>query len=113
MFVATSVSLPKSVGIQQFAMKPSSRQTQRFTPRAPAAFIFQKERNTSDASDATKRRHDEDSSSNAVNTRAADSQHSSKNTEKTRAIPKAIEGTNLFSMDDDFSFLTVEDLLTA
>ncbi|KAG7674640.1 hypothetical protein NADE_008402 [Nannochloris sp. 'desiccata'] len=114
MLVATSINLPKSGSIQQSTLKPSSRKTQRFASIVPCAFIGQNQSNASDTSETTKLRRAGDSS-HAMTTAAEKKhqQHSSKASEKSRVAPKAIEGTNLFSMDDDYAYITVEDLLTA
>jgi hypothetical protein len=114
MFVATSLNVPASGSIQRFALKPSSLKTQRLAPSAPCAFIGQKNRNASNTSNPTKRGQGEDSALTNARMASADNKRSTtKDSEKKRAAPRAVEGTNLFSMDDDYSFLTVEDLLTA
>jgi hypothetical protein len=119
MFVATSLTVPTSGSIPKFTLKQSSHKTpQRAASIAPCAFIFQKQTNASNTSDATLRQSDNNTMSSHAMTAAAASdhkQHSSpkRDSETSRATRKAIEGTNLFSMDDDYSWITVEDLLTA
>ena len=113
MFVATSTSLFTSGSIQQCNLKPSSRlRTQRRS--ATVAFISQNQSNTSHTSDTTNLRRGGDSSrTTAEEKRQQHSTGQKKSSEKSRVTAKAVEGTNLFSMDDDYSFITVEDLLTA
>jgi len=112
MFAATSMNLLKSGSIQQSPLKPDCRKTSRISPVAPCAFVNQKHSNASNTSDTTNLRRGGDSS-RAMTAAEKKHQHSTQDSEKSRITPKAIEGTNLYSMDDDYSFLTLEDLLTA
>jgi hypothetical protein len=115
MLAATSISLPKSGSIHQFTLKRASLKTQRPAAISPCAFVGQNQKNVSNATEAPKvLRQTENISAHATAANASEKKkHSAKDSEKNHVAPRAVEGTNLFSIDDDYSWITVEDLLTA